>query len=179
MPSFLAHAAPPLALVPAFAAPSIPRGLWVLGVLCAMAPDLDVIGFRFGVAYGALLGHRGLSHSLPFAAALALVLTYVVAWMSPTLSRARVWLYLFLATASHGVLDAFTDGGLGVAFLSPFNLERSFAPFRPIAVSPLRADSFARQALTILRSELVWVGLPSLVLGSALAGLRKLRTETR
>jgi inner membrane protein len=75
------------------------------------------------------------------------------------------------------VLDAFTDGGLGVAFLSPFDLERSFAPFRPIAVSPLRADSFVRQALTILRSEIVWIGLPSLALGVVLARFRKLQTE--
>jgi len=33
--------------------------------------------------------------------------------------------YLFLATASHGVLDAMTNGGLGVAFFSPFDNRRS------------------------------------------------------
>ena len=32
-----------------------------------MLPDADVIGFRLGVPYGGMLGHRGLTHSLIFA----------------------------------------------------------------------------------------------------------------
>nr|HRC76832.1 rhodanese-like domain-containing protein [Kouleothrix sp.] len=32
----------------------------------------------------------------------------------------------------HGVLDAMTDGGLGVAFFAPFSATRYFFPFRPI-----------------------------------------------
>ena len=43
---------------------------------------------------------------------------------------AGMGLYLFLSTASHGVLDALTDGGLGVAFFSPFDQTRYFFPFR-------------------------------------------------
>jgi membrane-bound metal-dependent hydrolase YbcI (DUF457 family) len=35
----------------------------LLAVL-SLLPDLDVIGFRFGVAYGAPFGHRGATHSL-------------------------------------------------------------------------------------------------------------------
>lgn len=174
MPSFLAHAAVPLALIPAFAAPGVPRRLWVLGVLCAMAPDLDVIGFRFGVAYGDLLGHRGLSHSLPTAAVLALLLCLAI-WprRHPPFSRTGAWIFLFLATASHGVLDTFTNGGLGVALLSPFSNERFFAPLRPIAVSPFSASSFAERALPILSSEALWIGLPCLVLTGMLALLRR------
>jgi inner membrane protein len=91
--------------------------IWLAGALCAALPDVDVIGFRFGVHYGDLLGHRGLTHSLAFAVALS---SLVVA-----LTRARLharaaplWLYLFVATASHGCLDALTDGGFGVAFFS-------------------------------------------------------------
>jgi hypothetical protein len=41
MPSAFAHAAPALALVPAFAGPDVPKRLWVAGVLCAAAPDPD------------------------------------------------------------------------------------------------------------------------------------------
>jgi inner membrane protein len=174
MPSFLAHAAPPLALIPAFSTPGLPRRLWVLGICCAMAPDLDVIGFRLGIRYEDVLGHRGLSHSLAFAALSALVLAYAVwPWREPPFSRLRIWLFLFLATASHGVLDTFTDGGLGVALLSPFDPTRYFAPFRPIEVSPFRAQSFLLRALPILRSEALWIGLPSLAAGLALLGLRK------
>ena len=174
MPSFLAHAAAPLALIPAFATRTTPRRLWLLGVACAMAPDLDVIGFRFGVAYADPLGHRGLSHSLPTAAAVALLLCFAV-WPRPRppFSRAAAWLFLFLGGASHGVLDAFTDGGLGVALLSPFDTARLFAPFRPIAVSPFDAGSFVERALPILASEARWVGLPCLALAGALALLRR------
>jgi membrane-bound metal-dependent hydrolase YbcI (DUF457 family) len=39
----------------------------VLGIL-AMLPDLDVIGFRLGIPYEHMLGHRGFTHSLLFAA---------------------------------------------------------------------------------------------------------------
>ena len=176
MPSFLAHAVTPLALIPAFATPATPRRLWVLGVLCAMAPDLDVIGFRFGVTYAEPLGHRGLSHSLPTAAVVALLLCFAV-WprRDPPFSRAAAWLFLFLATASHGVLDTFTNGGLGVALLSPFDAERFFAPFRPIAVSPFDAASFADRAAPILASEALWVGLPCAGLAGALALVRRSR----
>ena len=41
----------------------VPR-LLVVGALCSVVPDLDVLGLRLGLAYGDLLGHRGLSHSL-------------------------------------------------------------------------------------------------------------------
>jgi inner membrane protein len=47
--------------------PGIGR-LCLVGAVCAALPDIDVIGFRFGIDYGALLGHRGFTHSLAFAA---------------------------------------------------------------------------------------------------------------
>src|SRR5262245_43783829 len=124
------------------------RGLIAFGAVCAAAPDLDVIGFRFGIAYGDLLGHRGLSHSLPFALVAAAVLSLLVpkaaaqpATRAP-LSRARAGAFLFCAIASHGVLDAFTNGGRGVAFFAPFSAERYFFPWRPIEVSPISIRRF-------------------------------------
>ena len=45
--------------------------------------------------------------------------------------------------ASHGVLDALTDGGPGVAFLAPFDDTRYFFPWRPIRVSPLWRGFFS------------------------------------
>jgi len=53
-----------------------------------------------------------------------------------------MWMYFFLATASHGLLDALTDGGLGVAFFAPFDNHRYFLPWRPIHVSPIGAGRF-------------------------------------
>lgn len=174
MPSALGHAAPALALIPAFYRPAIPKRLWVLGVLSAAAPDLDVVAFWFGIPYEHALGHRGLWHSIPFAAFFAALVTFLAFPRSlPTVSRARAWLYLFLATSSHGVLDAFTNGGLGVALLSPFRLERYFFPFRPIEVSPLSIPAFfSSRGASILASEFVWVWLPFALLAAVLFAWR-------
>jgi inner membrane protein len=80
-------------------------------------PDIDVVGFRFGVGCGDFWGHRGFTHSLVFAVLLA-ALAPLALFRKPGLqiSAAALWAYFFLAAASHGVLDAMTDGGLGVAF---------------------------------------------------------------
>ena len=175
MPSAFGHVAPALALIPAFYRPGTPRRLWVLGALCAVAPDLDVVTLRFGIPYDHLLGHRGLWHSIPFAALFAALVT-LLAFPRPidALARSRVWLYLFLATASHGILDAFTDGGLGVALLSPFDARRYFFPFRPIAVSPLGIGPFlSARGLAILANELTWVWLPFAALAAGLVLWRR------
>ena len=79
-------------------------------------------------------------------------------------SVARLWVFFFLATASHGVLDAMTDGGLGVAFFAPLSDTRYFFPWRPIVVSPIGvAEFFGPRGLRVLWSELGWVWLPSAV----------------
>jgi inner membrane protein len=71
-----------------------------------------------------------------------------------------------LSAASHGALDALTNGGLGIALLSPFSNERFFSPWRPILVSPISVSGFLTgRAVPILASELVFVWLPALVLG--------------
>ena len=179
MPSAIAHAAPALALIPLFARGDTPVRLWVLGVACAIAPDLDVVAFRLGVPYEHALGHRGLWHSVPFAALVAAVVTLAVFPRArEDVSRGRAWLYLFLATASHGLLDACTNGGLGIALLSPFDDTRYFFPFRPIEVSPLRVGAFlSARGVAILQSELMWVWLPCAALAATAYGLRRARAN--
>jgi len=69
-----------------------------------------------------------------------------------------------MAIASHGVLDAMTDGGLGVTFFAPFWSDRYFLPWRPIAVSPIGVARFlSARGVAVLASELRWVWLPSIV----------------
>jgi inner membrane protein len=175
MASAFSHAAAALALGVAFARPEVPRRVWVLGAVCAALPDLDVVAFRFGIPYEHVLGHRGLSHSFAFSAALAGALVLLLFRRGvPGMAAGRLWLYLFLATASHGVLDALTDGGLGVAFFAPLWNERWFFPFRPIRVSPIGAGRFfTARGLEVLASELRWVWLPSLVFALAALGARR------
>ncbi|HEV8432033.1 MAG TPA: metal-dependent hydrolase [Thermoanaerobaculia bacterium] len=107
------------------------------------------------------LGHRGFTHSLAFALTLALLLSLVWRGLSsPRPSFPKTFTFLFLAIASHGLLDAMTNGGKGVGFFIPFSTRRYFLPWRPIRVSPIGATNFAAKAGVVLRSELVWVWLP-------------------
>jgi inner membrane protein len=75
VPTVLTHAVSGIALGSTFRRSA--ARVWFAGALCAALPDVDVIGFRFGIRYGDLLGHRGLTHSLAFAAVLASELRWV------------------------------------------------------------------------------------------------------
>jgi inner membrane protein len=78
--------------------------------------------------------------------------------------------FMFAATASHGVFDAFTTGGLGVAFFWPFSPTRYFAPVRMIQVAPLTvARLLSHRGAVVLASELLWVWLPCTVFVVVLA----------
>ena len=158
----MTHAVSGIAFGSAFRRSSGTARIWLAGAVCAAVPDIDVIGFRFGIDYGDLLGHRGLTHSLTFAAVLAAVVVALVSRDGTSgLSRGALWLSLFIATASHGCLDALTDGGLGVAFFSPFSNARYFFPVRPIRVSPIGLGALmSDDGLAVLASEVRWVWLP-------------------
>jgi inner membrane protein len=135
--------------------------------VCSVIPDLDVIGFRYGIRYGDFWGHRGFTHSLLFAALLTGAAAAIIVFRRDVPRHVRLLLsaYLFLATASHGVLDAMTDGGLGVAFFSPFNNARYFLPWRPIRVSPIGLSRFfSPRAYAVLRSEFLWIWIPAALL---------------
>ena len=166
MASLFSHAVVALGIGACFYQPRTPKRVWVLGVLCSVIPDVDVIGFRFGIRYGDFWGHRGFTHSLVFAAFLAsFVMLLVFRQALPGLRRFALWTYFFLATASHGLLDAMTDGGLGVAFFSPFNNTRYFLPWRPIRVSPIGISRFfSQRGLEVVQSELLWIWLPAALL---------------
>jgi inner membrane protein len=174
VPTALSHPAVPLAIGLGAGRAAVPGPLLAAGVVASVLPDLDVIAFRLGVPYAAEFGHRGFSHSLAFAALVALA-----GGACHRMFRARfltAFAFLFAATASHGVLDAFTTGGLGVAFFWPFSPERHFAPLRVILVAPLRAGRLLSQhGLAVLLSEVLWVWLPCAALAAALARRRRRR----
>ena len=141
----------------------VPKRFWLLSIACSVIPDADAIGFSFGIPYGHFLGHRGLFHSPFFGLLLSLFIVGIFFRATATFSR-RWWVYafyFFMLTASHGILDAFTNGGLGIALLSPFDNTRYFFPWTPIQVSPIGARAFfTNRGLMALRSELIWIWLP-------------------
>ena len=152
------------------------RLILVLGTL-AVIPDIDVLGFRYGIPYGDALGHRGFTHSILFAA-IAAAVTPSVAFRGVKLLSRTWWLLVslaFAATISHGFLDAFTDAGLGVGFFIPFDDTRYFMPWRPLATSPLSISAFINgPALRILTNELMWVGIPLMVFFGTIHAVRRL-----
>jgi inner membrane protein len=169
MASVFSHPAIVLGIGPLFASRGVERRAWAVGAACAVAPDIDVIGFGYGIPYGHLFGHRGITHSLAFAALMAsgLAATFfrAPAWRG---RRLAVGAFLFLCGASHGFFDAMTHGGLGVAFFAPLDNRRYFLPWRPLEVSPIGTYGFfGPRGAAVLRTELVWVWLPCLALGAA------------
>jgi inner membrane protein len=171
MPTLLTHPAIPLALGLGLGGKTIPRRLLVAGMVASMLPDLDVLAFRFGFAYASAFGHRGFSHSLLFAASMALL--GACAWRWWRVSFGLAGCFLFISMASHGVLDAFTNGGFGVAFFWPLTHQRFFFGAQVIEVSPLSVSRFlSERGAAVLASELLWVWLPCLALAGGFAAIR-------
>src|ERR1043165_1224538 len=159
MCSIITHPVVPISIAAMFPDGGITRPVLLARAICSVIPDLDVIGFSFGVRYADMLGHRGLTHSIFFAVLLAALVTYILADRIGGSSLLPL-LFLIVSTLSHGILDAFTNGGLGVAFFSPFQNERYFFPWRPIAVSPIGVAFFSDTGLRVLWSEARWVWFP-------------------
>src|SRR4051794_23674241 len=100
MASAFSHAIVAGALGTALWRPGMPARFLVVGAFFSVLPDLDVVGFNFGIQYADLLGHRGLTHSLVFAAGMAILGVFLCAGESAAKpGRWMTWCYLFLATA--------------------------------------------------------------------------------
>jgi inner membrane protein len=116
MPYVFSHPAVPLALATVLPHEVVSPSMVRLGVACSTIPDLDVVGFTFGVPRGHVLAHRGLSHSIGF----AVCLSGCLAWLLPAEAQPRqasyrtVFPFLCLSTLLHGFLDVMTDGGSSV-----------------------------------------------------------------
>jgi len=173
MPTVFSHVVAATALGQCYANRRLPAKFWLWTAVCAVLPDVDVIGFSLGIRYDDMLGHRGLTHSIPFAAVVGFVGARSCA-KSDTLGFGirdsgfgiwPLWAYFAAITASHGLLDALTNGGRGIAFLAPFSNHRFFFPWRPIQVSPIGVGFFSARGLAVLQSELGWILLPSAIIG--------------
>jgi len=157
MPSIFSHAIVPLAAGAALGRARVARGVALMGAFLAIVPDVDVVGFRLGLGYESPWGHRGVTHSLLFAAAVAGLVA--LGW-----ARARsvgAFLFLFACIVSHALLDMLTDGGQGVMLLWPLDETRLFLPWQPIRVSPIGARFFTARGLETIWSELATIWLPA------------------
>ncbi len=166
MASALSHPAVPLAIAVAAGSAVVPLRLTLLACVASVLPDVDALGYWAGIPYDAPLGHRGFTHSLVFAALVALGGAAFARRLG--VSRTAAFAVVLLAAASHGLLDAMTTGGMGVAFFSPFSNARYFLPWRPIVVSPIGIERFfSERGVTIIASELTWIWAPCAALAAA------------
>ncbi|WP_420572671.1 metal-dependent hydrolase [Kordia sp.] len=144
-----------------------PVKLSLLFIFCAVIPDADVIMFQFGYSYMHPLGHRGFTHSILFAFLLSFLMRVIFYRKIKYFSKTGIVLFtaFLLATLSHSLLDACTNGGRGVGFLIPFDNSRYFFPWRPILVSPLGARNFFSEwGLRVLQNEAFYIGIPCAIL---------------
>jgi inner membrane protein len=174
MPTIFTHAVVPIAAAVLLSRKRVSAPLIVVGVVASIAPDADVVAFQLGIEYAHELGHRGASHSVVFALFLGLI---AMAFHQP-LRSGKLLALSFVSTcaASHGFLDMFTNGGLGVAYYWPWSIERHFFAIRPIEVSPIGvAAFFSERGAKVILSELVWVWAPFLTLATIGSRLLKER----
>ncbi len=176
MPTVLTH---PVVAAALGRVAGVRRGALVAGAALAAIPDLDVyIARAAGVWDHHWLGHRGFTHSLAFAVAMALAVALI--FREPRRWSAGWWrLALFLAAcgASHGLLDAMTNGGPGVMLLWPFSAEPHFFPWRPIPVSPIGRGFFSEYGRQVFMYELAWIWAPCAAVIAASRLARRVRAR--
>lgn len=128
----------------------------LIGAVCAVAPDLDLLAPYLG---GDRDFHRRLTHSVSFAVCLWIACGAAAAFHRGWRDGAvRLGATATLAVLSHAFTDLLTTYRMGVALLSPFSASRFALPWRPI-------DS--------LTAEAVWAALPAVVV---LAGVLSARS---
>jgi inner membrane protein len=110
-----------------------------LAIAAAVLPDIDV----FLVTQSGVVAHRELTHSLLFATISAAALTVVARALVDT-AGLRLFLVMFLAGASHLLLDFLMGAGPPVRPFAPFDDRGFLAPVRllPIAYYAKTADGY-------------------------------------
>lgn len=123
MATIYSHAFAGVGLASVLTPRSKPLLYWALAGFLPILPDFDVFSIS---PYGSIVGHRGFTHSLVFALGIGLI----TAAATFRYFRMHFWPLFglfFLVTASHGILDAFTNGGFGIPFFWPFD-DRRWGP---------------------------------------------------
>lgn len=165
MATIISHAVIAFTLGKVLPSKEINSRVLAAGMVMAMLPDADVIGFGMGIPYESIWGHRGFTHSVLFAVLFSLFVTLLFSVKSKYTAGSfiKVMSFLFLSTLSHGITDAMTTGGLGVGFFIPFSAERYFFEWRPILVSRIGFDGLLSSwAVAVYKSEFKYLWLPCL-----------------
>ncbi|MBK8397210.1 MAG: metal-dependent hydrolase [Leptospiraceae bacterium] len=178
MPTIFSHGIAAVSAATLFNSKSEKIKFYVLVLICSCIPDLDVISFKFGISYSHWLGHRGITHSILFSILLPIPILFLFYRSVSFFSKEYIvlWIVFFISTVSHALLDALTNGGLGVCLYCPFKTERFFFDFRPILVSPIGKNFFSEAGIRVLKSEFVWIWIPSFLVFITFKIAKKLKS---
>ena len=120
MPTIFSHAVVPIATGLGLGQ-KVSKQVIILSAFCALLPDIDTIGFKFGVPYGAAWGHRGDTHSMVFALAAALIAAVFAKKLNCHFYI--TFFMVFVATISHGhtryVHQRWARRGIVLAIFNP------------------------------------------------------------
>jgi len=176
MPTPLAHFCVPLVVRELVRHKEVlPVKLLLVALFCSVAPDLDVIAFKLGIPYESEWGHRGFTHSLLFSVFMGLLFMQLHEYLNA--KKLTVFIFITISWASHGILDAMTTGGLGIAFFWPLDNTRYFLPWQVIKVSPIGFGFFSERGIEVLKSEFYWVVIPSIFIIGIILATRKLTSN--
>jgi inner membrane protein len=170
MATIYTHAVVGLGLAKVFTSRRLPPLFWILAGLLPIVPDFDSFS---SYSYGSMWGHRGFTHSLCFALGIGLI----AAGAASRCLKIDFWPLLgffFLITASHGILDALTDGGFGIPFFWPFSPHR-YGPYGPIHVADIGFEIPDPRVSRSVRTELLYVWLPLAVVVGVVTIRRRFR----
>ena len=179
MAAVLSHALTATAIAAALRPPAkLPARYWGAAITLATVPDVDIAFVWMGARYRGMFGHRGITHSIAFAAAAAAAVAFLAfrgeRWAR---LRPRLGAIFLLAGLSHGFLDASMASGVGVAALAPFSAARFHSIFRPILVTPPTGNPWLDPGgIRVTNSEIAWIWIPSLAVIFLALRLRRRRT---
>lgn len=130
MPSSIAHGAMAVILSPLLHGHRIKRDVIISTALAAALLDIDALGRPFGRGDIEILGgHRAATHSIWTAMLLGGIVYWIYRPREGDPSKGLLALFVLLTVSSHGVLDAFSTYGEGVAFFAPVSMQRWKAPW--------------------------------------------------
>ena len=163
MASLLTHGIVAIQLGRATALPLRSKKFWILAVACGLLPDIDVAAMAMNVEDESMFAHGGLTHSLPFALGVALLVT-LIAFRDQRPGSRPFWglvAFFFAVVAAHDLIDAMSVAGSGVALLSPVMGQRYYLPFTPLIAAPLAEfENPGRIGPWLLANESLFVLLP-------------------
>ncbi len=176
MPTIISHAITSLPINLGLLGKINTKRIMILSIIFGLVPDIDGIGFFFGVKYNSFFGHRGFSHSFLFIAIAAIIFSFLAIPKIKIKSKKFLILFtnFFLIGSLHILLDMMTNGGLGLAIFSPFTNYRFFFPWRPIEVSSILPQHFLElNGLAVMQFELLFLIIPAIVLSVVFYRKRK------